>query len=270
MLGYVFGAGYHVVAGYIGKFVLIFIIMAILIIWGYRFINMRFHVFAKYELFTLGLNLVSLWALLETIQDAWSSQSYMANFDVWVNIVVSAHITDFLKNVAFVVTTIGGTSVTAGLGVVISVVFAFRKKWRTSAIMLLSIGSTSVALGIMKEFFMRARPMNALQALSDYSFPSGHAGMAAAFFVIIAYLCARHIKTSWIRRELSIALCILATIMIGLSRIALNVHWSSDVIAGWALGAFLATASILFVRYAATPFSAKIVNPRPRQNELRA
>ena len=95
---------------------------------------------------------------------------------------------------------------------------------------------------------MRARPEDALQVLSDPSFPSGHATMAAAFFLVMLYMLVPKIH-SWIKRELFIVLCVLSVIAIGLSRVVLSVHWSSDVIAGWSLGIFCTTASILLVRY---------------------
>ena len=248
ILGYLFGASYDVAAQTFGKFIVVALIATVLIVWSYRFINMRFHVFKKYELIVLGLNLVSLWILAKTIQDAASAQSFLINFDISVNLFMAEHVTPWVASLATFITDIGSTSVTAGLGFIIGIYFLLYKKWRRAGIMLLSIGSTSVALFVLKELFMRARPGNALQVLSDPSFPSGHAGLAAAFFVVIAYIMARHI-TSWVKREIVIVLCVCAVIVIGFSRVILNVHWSSDVIAGWSLGIFLSTGSILFVRY---------------------
>ncbi len=250
-VGYIFGAGYHAAAGTIGRFAVGAIIVAIIIIWGYRFVNVRFHIFRKYELFTLILNVISLYILAQTIQDAWAVHSFMANFDIWVNGVMDTlhNMHPMYASIAAVVTNVGGTAVTTGLGILIALWLAWRKKWRSAAIMFLAIGSTGVILGLMKEFFLRARPDNALQVIvNDPSFPSGHAGMAAAFFMIIAYFAARHIH-SRVKRESALAVCVLAVIAIGLSRVVLNVHWASDVIAGWTLGVFLATASILLVRY---------------------
>ena len=249
--GYIFGAGYHAAAGYVGKFAVFAIIASLIILWGYRFVNLRFHIFKKYELFILILNLISLYILAKTIQDAWSPHSFMANFDLYVNwyMDVFNHAHQMVTTFMLWITTLGGTVVTAGLGGLIGLWFAWKKRWRSSAIMLLSIGSTGFALGVLKSFFMRARPDNALVLMvNDPSFPSGHAGLAAAFFVIVAYLVARKVH-SWVLREVIIVACVLATIAIGLSRVVLNVHWASDVIAGWALGIFLATGSILFVRY---------------------
>ncbi len=250
-VGYVFGEGYGAAAEYLGTFTIFAVIASLVIIWGYYFINVRFHIFKKYELIVLILNLVALYFLSKTIQDAWAAHSFMANFDVYINGFIEAfnqthHI---VRPVALWVTNLGSTAIMAGLGIVGAIALAIRGRWRSVAIMILSLGSTAFALGTLKEFFLRARPLNALvTGLADPSFPSGHAGMAAAFFVIIAYLLIRRIK-SVVAREIMIVICVLATLTIGLSRIVLNVHWASDVIAGWALGVFLATASILLVRY---------------------
>jgi len=60
LLGYIFGAGYEAASGTTGKFILIEICLALIISWGYRFVNVRFHIFQKYELFVLGINILSL------------------------------------------------------------------------------------------------------------------------------------------------------------------------------------------------------------------
>jgi undecaprenyl-diphosphatase len=80
--------------------------------------------------------------------------------------------------------------------------------------------------------------------------------MAAAFFVAFAYIFAPKIQ-SWVRRESLIAFCAMSIIAVGASRVIINVHWASDVIAGWALGVFLATGSILLIRYVGGLFIKK-------------
>ena len=262
MIGYVFGAGYHAITGHLGRFALMAVVAAAIIIWGYRFVNMRFHIFKRYELFTLGLNILSLWALAAMIGEL-ASRSFKLGFDVWV----SSHVVDpvthailmpnSLVQTAYWVSTVGGMAVTGYLGALVGLWLLLRKRWRSAAIMLMAVVSTSIIVPIMKEFFMSPRPIDSLQPiLTDPSFPSGHAAMAAAFFLAIAYVSAPKIH-SWVKRELMMVACVLATIAIGLSRLVLNVHWVSDVIAGWALGVFLATASILLVRYAGVFFIKK-------------
>ena len=224
--------------------------------WGYRFINIRFHLFKKYELIFLVLNIVSFFALAKVFQDALSTHSFLANFDVYVNIFMANHNTSFLASLAKIISNMGSTLVISLLGAIIGGYFIIEKKWRRGVIMLLSVMSTSVAVFLIKEIFMRARPDNALYFLSDPSLPSGHAAISTSFFIILAYILAHHIH-SIMKREIAIVLCILAPLFIGLSRIVLNVHWASDVIAGWALGLFLATSCVLLVRYVSFIFIHK-------------
>lgn len=248
LLGYIFGASYHVVAGYFGKLVVSAIIIIVFILWGFRLANRRFHVFKKYEVFMVILNVLALWTLAKTIQDSFSLHSFMSNFDIVTNIFMAEHVTPFLAHIAVLVTNVGSTVVTIGLGILVGAGLLVKKKWRRGAIMILSVCSTAVVVTVMKELFMRVRPSDALVHLLDPSFPSGHASLAAAFFVALAYVFVPRIP-SLIKRELFIVICVLCTIAIGLSRVILNVHWASDVIAGWALGMFLATGSVLLVRY---------------------
>lgn len=250
LIGYALGLGYHAAAGYFGRAIVIVIVLAIVFIWGYRFVNMRFHVFRRYELFALILNLLSLWALAKMIEDAFSPVPFMAGFDIWINGYIAAHVGPTLAVLANIVTTVGGTAIMGGLGFLLVIFFAFQKKWRSAAIMFMSISSASILVATLKEFFMRVRPPYGLIHVdpTDWSFPSGHATLAAAFFIVLAYLFAPKLK-KWVTRELFIVVCVLAIVAIGLSRIILNVHWASDVIAGWSLGVFCATASILLVRY---------------------
>ncbi len=250
MVGYVFGASYSAASHVLGKWIGVAFIITILTIWGYHFANKRFHIFKRYELFVLILNLLALWGLAKTVQDAFSLRPFLINFDEWVSAFMLSHVSPIFTSFALLITHLGSTEVTISLGIIIGIAFLIKKKWRRGAIMLMSVLSTSVAVVFIKGIVERARPENAvtLYGLVDPSFPSGHAALAAAFFVALAYILAPHIS-SWVKRELVIVFCVLAALGVGLSRIVLNVHWASDVIAGWCLGVFLATLSVLLVRY---------------------
>ena len=267
VLGYLLGLGYHSAAGTFGKLIVVATVAAVLIIWGYRFVNVRFHIFRRYELFALSLNVLSLYVLAKMVQDAFAAPSFMAGFDVWASSLVvdpgsgAPIVATALAYLAYGVSTVGSTAVVSVLTVLGGILLAYLRKWRSAAILLLSVGSTAFLVGWMKDFFMRSRPdsfvLPGLTGLaSDPSFPSGHAAFASAFFLIMAYLLAPQLRT-WVRRELFVTFCVIAAIAVGLSRIILNVHWASDVIAGWALGIFCATASILFVRYLGELFMGK-------------
>jgi hypothetical protein len=108
----------------------------------------------------------------------------MANFDVWVNTFMAENISPFIARVADIITNIGGTAVMIILALITGLIFLYKRRWRSAAIMIISIGTTGFFVGLMKELFLRVRPENALHVIvNDPSFPSGHAAMAAAFFV---------------------------------------------------------------------------------------
>lgn len=263
LVGYVFGAGYHVIAAYAGRFATIAVIAAVVIVWGYRFVNIRFHIFKRYDLIVLSLNVLSLWALFGTI-DMLTERSYRLTFDVWVSGIMDSfnHAHAWIIVIAEAISAVASTEVISAAAIILMLWFFLRKKWRMALITLLSIGATNVAVVVMKGFFMVERPANAVVTLANNpSFPSSHAAAAAAFFVAAAYLFSPKAK-SWVKREIALVGGVIAVIAIGLARLVLNVHWASDVVAGWALGTFLSSASILFVRYSAMLLIEKKIHAR--------
>lgn len=89
---------------------------------------------------------------------------------------------------------------------------------------------------IFKNLIMRSRPIGHLSHASGYSFPSSHATCAMVFYGTIIYMSQQlNIKYA---KTISILLYMLI-ILIGLSRIYLNVHYLSDVLAGFLLGSII-------------------------------
>ncbi|MCX6715524.1 MAG: phosphatase PAP2 family protein [Candidatus Taylorbacteria bacterium] len=276
IIGYALGLGYHAASGWTSRALIIAIIAAILIVWGYRFVNVRFHIFRRYELFVLGLNLASLFMMFRMFEDAFSAEPFMAAFDLYVNITMNNFIAGSFGHISVLIASwisaLGGTKMIIIFTIIGGIVLATHKKWRSVAILLLSMGSSVFLVGWIKYIILRIRPENfvTIQApplidvffdhasnFLEPSFPSGHAALAAAFFVVVTYLAVPKIK-SWVNRELLIVVTVLLTIAIGISRIVISAHWATDVVAGWSLGIFCATASILFIRYVGTLIAGKI------------
>lgn len=94
---------------------------------------------------------------------------------------------------------------------------------------------------VMKAGIQRARPSELAYAGFDpFSFPSGHATMAAVIFGILAVLVS-HSMGRW-GRALVYATCAVVVVMIAYSRIYLGVHWLSDVLAGLLFGTVMMAA----------------------------
>jgi membrane-associated phospholipid phosphatase len=93
-----------------------------------------------------------------------------------------------------------------------------------------------LSLQILKAVVQRQRPPMALiPDVTDYSFPSGHSASSLIFCAVLSY-SLWHSTTSRSLRIAGICLLSVLALLIGLSRIVLNVHYSTDVAAGFCFG----------------------------------
>lgn len=97
------------------------------------------------------------------------------------------------------------------------------------------VGIHLVVTPLLKEAFDRPRPDegSAVPLPSSDSFPSGHASGAVVTFGVLTVLAVER----WPRRErVLVSVAAVGVVLVGASRVALNVHYVSDVLAGWCLG----------------------------------
>jgi membrane protein DedA with SNARE-associated domain/membrane-associated phospholipid phosphatase len=130
------------------------------------------------------------------------------------------------------------------MAVLVALLWLWRKKDYLSPLFIAVIGSeTFTSLG--KLAFHRPRPEMAVYAENSFSFPSGHATIAVAFYGFLGYLLMRFTQ-SWHKKVNIFFTTIVIIMAIGFSRIYLGVHYVSDVWSGYLVGAMWLIIAIAF------------------------
>ncbi|WP_293904284.1 phosphatase PAP2 family protein [Phenylobacterium sp.] len=142
------------------------------------------------------------------------------------------------------ITALGGTVVVTLVTVVAVLTFLFHKKRRHGLVMAGAVLLAWVSSEATKAIYNRPRPDLVPHGAYVYSasFPSGHSTLAAATYLTLAMLVAS-LETRRRTKALAYGLAGLMLTAVGFSRVYLGVHWPSDVLAGWCLGAVWALAA---------------------------
>ncbi|MCJ2015760.1 phosphatase PAP2 family protein [Methylobacterium sp. J-076] len=134
-----------------------------------------------------------------------------------------------------------------GLGSVFTVVFvtlavaaylALTERRRIATYVVGAVGSGELVSTVLKLFYHRPRPDLVPHGMEVFtaSFPSGHAMMSAIAYLTLAILLARVDRNRRVKAFV-LVLGVGVTLLVGISRVYLGVHWPSDVMAGWCVGA---------------------------------
>jgi undecaprenyl-diphosphatase len=143
----------------------------------------------------------------------------------------------FLHDLARVLSFLGGGGFTWGLTAVCAALLAARRRWTEFWVLLAGMTIAQIGVDALKDAVDRPRPLGPHGvAASGSSFPSGHAAHSVLYLWLAVTIVLR--LRPGISRGTAVVLAGLAlTALVGLSRVYLNVHYLSDVSAGWALGA---------------------------------
>jgi undecaprenyl-diphosphatase len=139
-----------------------------------------------------------------------------------------------LATIARIFTALGEPTVLVGAGFIIAGWLWWRGRGRLALMLLLVILVGRGLAEVQKYSIARPRPELEphLVAVKTWSFPSGHATSSMIFYLTLALALAA--GSRWQRPAAAAA--VLLSLLIGLSRIMLGVHWPSDVVGGWSFG----------------------------------
>ncbi len=135
------------------------------------------------------------------------------------------------------VTALGGAAVLTLVTLACAGYLLIARRYRTLVALAVVVVGGVVLTFAMKALFARSRPEYAagMKDVVSASFPSGHSMLSAVVYLTLGALFAR--TTGVLRYKLYfLGLGLIATLLVGFSRIYLGVHYPTDVLAGWSAG----------------------------------
>ena len=150
-----------------------------------------------------------------------------------------AHATPIGDRIGVAISMIGSPATMVALGLGVAAILTWKRWWVTLSGWVAAFVGGGGLDWVLKRVIHRARPVGAADFLhgTSFSFPSGHAMGSLIGYGMLAYLLVAFWPPAHRHRRLVVTLAFTLTLLIGLSRLYLGVHFLSDVIAGFAAGA---------------------------------
>jgi undecaprenyl-diphosphatase len=162
------------------------------------------------------------------------------------------------------VTALGSMTVLTFVTLGVAGFLALSRRRAAALLVLASVGGGTLLSHVLKQLFDRPRPDIVPHAMEVYtqSFPSGHSMLSAVTWLTLGALLARVEPRRRVKTYV-LGMAILTTLAVGASRVYLGVHWPTDVLGGWSLGASWALLCWLFASWLQGRGQVEPDMPRP-------
>lgn len=206
-----------------------------------RFVARRFRVHDPFGLsLTMGLVflIVAGWVFTVVVSDV-AARSDLVSIDSPIVQYFAEHREPWVTSTAEWVTQLGSLTVLLPLLAVVAAGWLVRTgRWGVALFFVLAVAGAVVAIDALKDLVERGRPPTqfAVHDASGLAFPSGHTALATVAFGALAYIHGSVVRW-WSVRVAIWAAAVTVMLLVGFSRLYLGVHWLSDVLGGYALGA---------------------------------
>ncbi len=174
----------------------------------------------------LFICLIAFFALAEDV----FNKEIMNGDIIGYKIVSTFLISDFTTQIAKFITNFGGAIFLIILAITL---FILIKNKKIGLSIFLNLAVITALNQLLKRILQRPRPTEyRIIEETGYSFPSGHSMISMAFYGYLIYLIYKHVKNRYIK-WISIIILSILICSIGVSRIYLGVHYTSDVLGGF-------------------------------------
>ncbi|TNF21639.1 MAG: phosphatase PAP2 family protein [Rhodobacteraceae bacterium] len=202
----------------------------------------------------LGLAVATIWTLAELSDEVVEGSTSDLDRDILLLLRTPGDLSDpigpfWLEEMGRDFTALGGVAVLALTTLFVSVFFMLWRQWASALYILVAVGGGIVISSLAKEFFDRPRPdlVPHGSLVHTASFPSGHSMMAAVTYLSLGVLIAR-LQPRLFLKVYILAIAVFLTLLVGMSRVYMGVHWPTDVAAGWLAGAAWALVCLIVAR----------------------
>ena len=143
----------------------------------------------------------------------------------------------WMESVLLDLTALGSPTVLALVVLAVTGFLLLQTRYWTALFVMVTVASGEVVSSAMKQLFSRPRPtvVPHLREAFSTSFPSGHAMTSAIVYLTLGAMMMR-VSEGRLTKLYCFALALLLTMVAGISRVFLGVHYPTDVIAGWIIG----------------------------------
>jgi undecaprenyl-diphosphatase len=218
-----------------------------LIRWTRRHVEITF-------LTLLSIIFAAVWALVELSEEVIEGSTRNLDSQILLLLRTPGDLSDpigpmWLEEMGRDFTALGGVGVLTLTTLVVSVFFLLLQRWKSTIYILVAVGGGILISGVAKEFFDRPRPdlVPHGSIVHTASFPSGHSMMAAVAYLSLGVLIAR-VQPRRVLKVYVMMVAVILTILVGVSRVYLGVHWPTDVAAGWLAGGAWAMICLIVAR----------------------
>lgn len=243
-IGFIFGRWLEKIIKHLGLIFVIAIIIGILAVYTYRFVNARHHIFKKYQIYSLVVMLLSLFVFTSALNEVTENE-WLVFINHYIANLASNLQSDWLTPIMIGITNIGNVFYLSIFTAALALYLISQKRKYLAALTLFSLLLGEFLQFFLKEIISIPRPPTPLVHTFLSAYPSGHATAAMILGSFLFLTFSPKIKNT-IGKVLFVSLILIGVLLIGFSRIYLNVHWASDIIGGFSLGLFTVSFSILF------------------------